>query len=238
MLILRKNIVMNSLKCLKQYFKRRLWLKIHLTADMMCEKTSFMTRLNISSSFETMLETVLTIVWLISFSMISKKSMLFEYAVSSLSMSSRLTAANEKKKKSIKHWTFALLMRIMMSFERRKNEMIYLNDVDRFFAHLTSFHVFWAFFVASNTTFRWVIRRIFRMIRFLMTFAFLQTWNACSVLISWATSSSWNVLRAWFARIHVRLHASSKSKMTRSDVLNFEINAFMTSAIAEQTNLI
>jgi hypothetical protein len=152
-------------------------------------------------------------------------------------MSSRLTAANEEKKKSIKHWAFASLMKIMMSFERRRNEMINLNDVNRFFVYLTSFHVFWASFVASNTTFRWVIRRIFRMIRFLITFAFFQTWSVCFVLISWATSSSWNVLQTWFARVRVRLHASSKSEMTRADVLNFEINAFMTSVIAEQTNL-
>jgi hypothetical protein len=85
-----------------------------------------------------------------------------------------LTATNERKKKSIKHWAFAFLVRIMMSSERRKNEIMSLNDVERFFVHLTSFHVFWAFFMTLNTTFRWMIWRIFRMIRFLMTFAFLQ----------------------------------------------------------------
>jgi hypothetical protein len=174
---------MNSLKCLKQYFKRRLWLKIHLTTDMTCEKASFMTRLSMSFSFEAMFETILTIVWLISFSMISKKSMLFQYAVFSM-MSSKLTAIDEKKKKSIKHWIFVFLMKIIMSFKRRRNEMMNLKDVERFLAHLTSFHVFWAFLMTLNTTFSWVIRRIFRMIRFLMTFAFFQTWNACSVLTS------------------------------------------------------
>jgi hypothetical protein len=184
---------MNSLKCLRQYFNRKLWLKIHLTTDMTCERTNFMTRLSMSFFFKTMFETILTIVWLISFSMISKKSMLFEYAIFSM-MSSRLTATNEKKKKSIKHWTFAFLMRVMMSFERRKNKIMSLNDVERFFVHLTSFHVFWAFSMTLNTTFRWVIRRIFRMIRFLMILAFLQIWRVCSVFF-WATSSFWNVLR-------------------------------------------
>jgi hypothetical protein len=186
--------------------------------------------------FEMMFETILTIVWLISFSMISRKSMFFEYVISSM-MSSRLTATNEKKKKSIKHWIFIFLMRVMMSFERRRNEIMSLNDVERFFAHLTSFHVFWTFSMTLNTTFRWMIQRIFRMIRFLMTFAFLQIWRVCFVFF-WATSSSWNVLRAWFARVRVKLHASSNSKMTRIDVLNFDVNASITSVIVEQTNLI
>ncbi len=177
---------MNSLKCLRQYSNRRLWLKIHLTTDIICKKASFMTRLEMSFSFETMFETILTIAWLISFSKISEKSMLFEYV--DFAISSRFAAANEKKNEFIRHWILAFLVRIMMSSERRKNEMMSLNDVDRFFVHLTSFHVFWAFFVASNTTFRW-------MIRFLMILVFLQTWNVCFVLIFWATSSAWNVLR-------------------------------------------
>jgi hypothetical protein len=227
---------MNSLKCLKQYSNRKLWLKIHLTTDIICERASFMTRLRMSFFFEAVFETILTIVWLISFSKISEKSMLFEYV--DLAMSSRFAATKERKNEFIRHWILAFLMRIMMSSERRRNEMMSLNDVERFFAHLINFHVFWASSIALNTTFRWVIRRIFRMIRFLITFVFLQTWSACSVLIFWATSSSWNDLRTWFARICVRLHVSSKSKMTRADVLNFEINASMTSVIAEQTNLV
>jgi hypothetical protein len=226
---------MNSLKCLRQYFNRKLWLKIHLTTNIICEKTSFMTRLKMSFSFETMFETILTIVWFISFSKISKKSMLFEYV--DFVMSSRFAATKKRKNEFIKHWAFAFLMKIMMSFERRKNEMMSLNDVKRFFVHFASFYVFWTSSIALNTTFRWVIRRIFRMIRFLMILAFLQTWSACSVLIFWATSSSWNDLRIWFVRVRVKLHASSKSKMTRVDVLNFEINALIASAIAEQTNL-
>jgi hypothetical protein len=162
--------------------------------------------------------------------------MFFEYA--DFAMSLRFAATRKEKNESIKHWIFAFLMRVMMSFERRKNEIMSLNDVERFFAHFASFHVFWAFSIALNTTFRWVIRRIFRMIRFLMILIFLQTWSVCSVLIFWATSSSWNDLRTWFVRVRVRLHASSKSKMTRIDVLNFEVDAFMTFVIAEQTNLI
>jgi hypothetical protein len=55
-----------------------------------------------SFSFETMFEAILTIVWLISFSMISRKSMFFEYVVFSM-MSSRLITTDERKKKSIKH---------------------------------------------------------------------------------------------------------------------------------------
>jgi F0F1-type ATP synthase assembly protein I len=71
---------------------------------MMCEKASFMTELKTSFFFETMFKTILTIVWLISFSMILKKSMFFEYVVFFVfSMSSRLTATHEKKKKFIKH---------------------------------------------------------------------------------------------------------------------------------------
>ncbi len=186
--------------------------------------------------FETMFETILTIVWFISFSKISEKSMLFEYVVVSSSISSRLTATSERKNEFIKHWALAFLMRIMMSFERRRNEVMSLKNVDRFFAHLASFHVFWASSMTLNTAFRWMIRRIFRIIRFLIVLAFLQIRSVCFVFF-WATSSSWNVLRAWFARVRVRLHASSKSEMTRTVVLNFEINALMISAIAEQTNL-
>jgi hypothetical protein len=234
LLTLRRNIVMNFLKCLRQYSSRRLWLNIHLTTSIICEKTSFMTRLKMSFSFETMFEAILTIVWLISFSKISEKSMLFEYV--DLAMSSRFAATNEKKNEFIKHWIFAFLMKIMMSSERRRNEMMSLNDVARFVAHLISFHVFWASSIALKTTFRWIIRRIFRMIRFLIARAFLQIWSVCSVFL-WTTSSSWNVLRAWFARVRVRLHASSKSKMTRIDALNFEVDASMTSVIAKQTNL-
>jgi hypothetical protein len=228
---------MNSLKCLRQYFKRRFWWKIHLTTNIICEKTNFMTRLRMSFFFESMFETILTIDWFISFSKISEKSMLFEYIVVSSSISSRLIATNEKKNEFIKHWIFAFLMRIMMSFERRKNEMMNLKNVDRFFAYLVSFHVFWAFSMTLNTAFRWMIRRIFRIICFLIVVAFLQIRSVCFVSF-WTTSSSWNVLQVWFARVCVRLHASSKSKMTRIDALNFEINAFMTSAIVEQTNLI
>ncbi len=175
MLILRKNIVMNSLKCLKQCSKRKLWLKIYLTTNMMCEKTNFTTRLKISFSFETMLETILTIVWLISFSMISKKSMFFEYVV--LAMSFKFVATNEKKNKLIKHWVFVSLMKVMMLFERRKKKVVNLNDVKRFFAHFANFHVFWAFLIASNIAFRWVTRRIFRIINFLINFAFFQIWS-------------------------------------------------------------
>jgi hypothetical protein len=142
----------------------------------------------------------------------------------------------KKKNEFIKHWAFAFLMKVLMSFEQRRKEMMNLNDVERFFAHLISFLVFWAFSIALNTTFRWVIRRIFRMIRFLIAFAFLQIWSVCSVFL-WTTSSSWNVLRTWFVRMRVRLNASSKSKMTRVDALNFEINAFMIFAITKQTNL-
>jgi hypothetical protein len=173
---------MNFLKYLKQYCNRKLWLKIHLTTNIICQKTSFMIRLKMSFFFETMFKTILTIVWFISFSKISEKSMLFEYV--DLAMSSRFAATKEKKNEFIKHWVFVFLMKIMMSFKRRKNEMMNLNDVERFFVHLINFHVFWAFSIALNTTFRWMIRRIFRMIRFLMILAFFQTWNACSVLIS------------------------------------------------------
>ncbi len=180
---------MNFLKCLKQYSKRRLWLKIHLTTNIMCERASFMTRLKMSFFLETVFETILTIVWLISFSKISEKSMFFEYAVVSSSISSRLIATNEKKNEFIKHWIFAFLMRIMMSFERRKNEVMSLKSVDRFFAHLASFHVFWASSMTLNTASRWVIRRIFRIIRFLIVFAFLQIRSVCFVF-SWTTSSS------------------------------------------------
>jgi hypothetical protein len=182
-----------------------------------------------------MLETILTIVWLISFSMISKKSMFFKNV--NLAITSRFATTNENKKKSIKHWIFAFLMRVIMFFERRRNDVINLNDVERFFAYLTSFHVFWASSITSNTAFRWMIRRVFRIIRFLIAFVFLQIWSVCFVF-SWTTSSSWNVLRAWFARIRVKLHFSSNSKMTRIDVLNFEINAFMISTIAMQINMI
>jgi hypothetical protein len=170
---------MNSLKCLKQYFNRRLWLNIHLTTNIMCEKTNFMTQLKMSFFFETMFETILTIVWLISFSKISEKSMLFEYV--DFTMSSRFAATNERKNEFIKHWVFAFLMKIMMSFKRRRNEMMSLNDVARFFAHLINFHVFWASSIALNTTFRWMIRRIFRMIRFLIARVFFQIWSVCFV---------------------------------------------------------
>jgi hypothetical protein len=163
---------MNFLKCLRQYFRRRLWLKIHLTTDIICKRASFMTRLRMSFSFETVFETILTIAWLISFSKISEKSMFFEYAVVSSSISSRLIATNEEKNEFIKHWVFAFLMRIMMSFERRKNEVMSLKSVDRFFTHLISFYVFWAFSMTLNTAFRWMIRRIFRIIRFLISLFF------------------------------------------------------------------
>ncbi len=162
---------------------------------MMCKRTSFNTRLSISFSLETMLETIFAIVWLISFSMILRKSMLFEYAV--FAISSRFVATSEEKKKSIKHWVFAFLMKIMMSSKRRKKDVIDLNDVKRFFAHFASFHVFWAFSIASNTAFRWMTRRVFRIIRFLMTFVFFQIWSVWFVFF-WATSSSWNVLLTWF----------------------------------------
>ncbi len=51
--------------------------------------------------FETMFETILTIVWFISFSKISEKSIFFEYV--DLAMSSRFAATNEKKNEFIKH---------------------------------------------------------------------------------------------------------------------------------------
>ncbi len=46
-------------------------------------------------SFEAMFETILTIVWFISFSKISEKSMLFEYV--DLAMSFKFAATNKKK---------------------------------------------------------------------------------------------------------------------------------------------
>jgi hypothetical protein len=171
---------MNSLKCLKQYFNRRLWLKIHLTTDMICEKTSFMTRLKMSFSFETMFEAILTVVWLISFSKISEKSLFFEYV--DFSMSSKIAAANEKKNEFIKHWVLAFLMKVMMLSKRRRNEVMNLNDVERFFVHLTSFHVFWASSMTLNTTFRWIARRILRIVCFLMILALLHVCSVCSVL--------------------------------------------------------
>jgi hypothetical protein len=143
---------------------------------MICEKTNFMTRLNISFSFETMLKTILAIVWLISFFVISKKSILSEYI--DLAISSRFATTSERKKESIKHWILVFLMKVIMSFERRKNDMISLNDVRQFFAHLTSFHVLWASFIASNTTFRWMIQRVFRMIRFLIAFIFFSNFKS------------------------------------------------------------
>jgi hypothetical protein len=54
-----------------------------------------------SFSFEAMFEAILTIVWFISFSKISEKSMLFEYV--DFAMSSRFAATKEEKNVFIKH---------------------------------------------------------------------------------------------------------------------------------------
>ncbi len=139
-MILRKNIVINFLKCLKQYLKRKLWLKIYLTTNMICEKANFMIWLSISFFLKTILKTILTIVWLISFSVIFEKLMFSKYAV--LAMSSRFAATSEKKKNLIKHWVFVFLINIIILFKQRKNDVINLNDVKRFFTHLTSFTFF------------------------------------------------------------------------------------------------
>jgi hypothetical protein len=114
-------------------------------------------------------------------------------------------------------------MKIIVSFWRRRYDVMNLNDVARFFAHLTSFHVFWTFSIASIIAFRWWARNVFRIVRFLTILTLLHVWSVCSVFF-WATSSFWNAFRTWFVRIRVRLHASSKSKIARIEILNFEMN--------------
>jgi hypothetical protein len=68
-------------------------------------------------------------------------------------------------------------------FERRWTIVCLFDAFSRFLS------VFWAFFNASNTTFWWMICRIFRIIRFLIAFVFLQIWSVCFEFF-WTTNLS------------------------------------------------
>ena len=173
---LRSEMIMLSLKCLKQYFSVKFVLKIQFSAKAICEKTVLRMRLRISFFFDVLFDNALnTVSWIFS-SVIWENSNFSKYVA--FAISSILTSVNDEKKNSFKQCALFVFVKVVLSFDLRSDDMLNLKRIFLFFAHLINFHVFWAFSVVSSTAFRWFLFRTLFIVLFLLFLTFFHAFWA------------------------------------------------------------
>ena len=179
-------MIMLFLKCLKQYFNVKFVLKIQFNAKAICEKTVLRMRLKISSFFDVLFDDALNTVWWIFSFVIWKNSSFSKYVA--FAISSILISVSDEKKKFFRQCALSVFVKAVVSFHLRSDDVLSLKEISLFFAHLTNFHVFWAFFAAFFTAFRWFLRRTLFIVLFLLLLTFFHAFWTFSMISSFAFS--------------------------------------------------
>ena len=139
--------------------------------------------------------------------MIWENSNFSKYVVSAIS--SMLISVNDEKKNSFKQCVLFVIVKAVVSFDLRNDDILNLKRILLFFAHLINFHVFWAFFVVFSTVFRWFFLRILFIFLFLLFLTFfirfeLFLWYLFSLFQSKTVAEFFLLDWFWYERLCIR----------------------------------
>ena len=193
-----------------------------------CKRIVFRMRLRISFFFDVLFDDALNIVWWIFSFVIWRNSSFSKYVA--FAISSMLTSVSDEKKNSFKQCVLFVFVKAVVSFDLRNNDVLSLKEIFLFFAHLSSFHVFWAFSAAFSTVFQWFLRRILFIVLFLLLLTFFHAFRTSSMIFSFASSVK-NCCRAlfvWLILIRTSFHLSSNFDVTLTEIAVLRMKIFMT----------